>query len=105
MKAAYDIVFPSGELTENETSKAQFFLAIRSIIYKQTKGDAPDAEAMNKVVSEMVKKAIACTGVESIIDTDKMEDLSSEAFMENLKQVQMPITKFNALMQLLQHPD
>lgn len=101
MKAAYDIVFPSGELTENETSKAQFFLAIRSIIYKQTKGDAPDAEAMNKVVSEMVKKAIACTGVESIIDTDKMEDLSSEAFMENLKQVQMPITKFNALMKLL----
>lgn len=32
----------------------------------------------------MLKKAIACTGVESIIDTDKMEDLSSEAFLENL---------------------
>ena len=101
MKAAYDIVFPSGELTTNETSKAQFFLAIRSIIYKQTKGDAPDAETMNKVVSEMVKKAIACTGVESIIDADKMEDLSSDAFRENLKKVEMPITKFNALMKLL----
>lgn len=101
MKAAYDIVFPSGELTDVETSKAQFYLAIRSIIYKQTKGGAPDAETMNKVVEEMVTKAIACTGVESIIDFDKIEDLASEEFMQNLQSVQMPITKFNALIKLL----
>lgn len=101
MKAAYDVVFPSGELTKEETSKAQFYLAIRSIIYKQTKGDAPDAETMNQVVEEMVKKAIACTGVESIIDSDKSEDLGSAEFMKNLNSVQMPITKFNALIKLL----
>ena len=46
MKAAYEIVFPSGELTDEETSKAQFYLAIRSIIYKQTKGD-PVFKAMH----------------------------------------------------------
>lgn len=101
LKAAYEIVFPSGELTDEETSKAQFYLAIRSIIYKQTKGDAPDAEAMNKVVEEMVKKAIACTGVESIIDADKVEDLASEEFLDNLQTVKLPITKFNALLKLL----
>lgn len=101
MKAAYDIVFPSGEITDAETSKAQFYLAIRSIIYKQTKGGAPDAETMNKVVEEMVKKAIACTGVESIIDSDKVEDLASEEFLKNLQSVKMPITKFNALIKLL----
>ena len=43
LKGAYQIVFPTGELTEIEISKAQFYLAIRSIIYKQTIGDAPDA--------------------------------------------------------------
>ena len=101
MKAAYDIVFPSGELTDIETSKAQFYLAIRSIIYKQTKGTAPDAETMNKVVEEMVKKAIACTGVESIIDTDKVEDLSSVEFFKNVEKIKMPITKFNALIKIL----
>lgn len=101
MKAAYDIVFPSGELTDAETSKAQFYLAIRSIIYKQTKGGAPDAETMNKVVEEMVKRAIACTGVESIIDSDKVEDLASDEFIQNLQSVQLPITKFNALIKLL----
>ena len=40
LKAAYNIVFPTGAIASNEISKAQFYLAIRSIIYKQTKGDA-----------------------------------------------------------------
>ncbi len=53
LKSAYTICFPSGELTDEETAKAQFYLAIRSIIYKQTKGDAPDAETMNRVVEDI----------------------------------------------------
>ncbi len=32
LKSAYTICFPSGELTDEETAKAQFYLAIRSII-------------------------------------------------------------------------
>lgn len=71
LKSAYMICFPSGELTDAETAKAQFYLAIRSIIYKQTKGDAPDAEVMNSVVEEMVKDAITCTGIENIVDEHK----------------------------------
>ena len=68
MKAAYEIVYPSGELTDEETEKAQFYLAVRSIIYKQTKGDAPDAETMNRHVQTMIENAIASTGVEDIIN-------------------------------------
>jgi len=63
LKAAYDICYPSGELTDGETSKAQFYLAIRSIIYKQTKGDAPDAAVMNRYVEKMVQDAISCSGI------------------------------------------
>ena len=44
LKAAYNICFPSGELIDHELSMGQFYLAIRSIIYKQTTGHAPDAE-------------------------------------------------------------
>ena len=101
MKAAYNIVFPSGELTESEVSKAQFYLAIRSIIYKQTIGDAPDAEIMNQVVEGMVREAISCTGVENIVDEDKSFDLFGEDFEKRLNAVKMPITKFNALIKLL----
>lgn len=101
LKGAYNICFPSGELTDVETAKAQLYLAICSIIYKQTKGDAPDAEVMNRVVEEMVKNAIACTGVENIVDEHKSIDLFSDEFIQELNSVKMPITKFNALLKLL----
>lgn len=101
LKAAYEICFPSGELTEKEVAQAQFYIAIRSIIYKQTKGGTPDAEVMNRVVEEMVKKAISCTGVENIVNTDKPEDLFSEDFLKQLDDIKLPITKFNALLKLI----
>ena len=101
MKAAYEICFPTGDLTDEETVKAQFYLAIRSIIYKQTKGDAPDAEIMNRVVEKMVRKAISCTGIENIVNAGEPEDLFSEEFMKQLDGVDLPISKFNALVMLL----
>ena len=101
LKSAYGICFPSGELTERETATAQFYLAIRSIIYKQTQGDAPDAEIMNHIVEEMVRDAISCTGIENIVDEHKSVDLFSDDFLAELNSVKMPITKFNALLKLL----
>ena len=101
LKSAYMICFPSGELSDTETSKAQFYLAIHSIIYKQTKGDAPDAEIMNRVVEDMVREAITCTGIENIVDDHKQVDLFSEDFLLELQSVKMPITRFNALLKLL----
>lgn len=101
LKSAYTICFPSGELTEKETATAQFYLAIRSIIYKQTQGNAPDAEVMNRVVEDMVKEAITCTGIENIVDDHKSVDLFSDDFLAELDTVKMPITKFNALLKLL----
>lgn len=101
LKQAYAICFPSGELTDRETAMAQFYLAIRSIIYKQTKGDAPDADQMNAVVEEMVRKAISCNGVESVVDAQQTEDLFSDEFVAKLDAINMPITKFNALLKLL----
>ena len=101
LKAAYEICFPSGELTDEETYKAQFYLAVRSIIYKQTKGDAPDAEVMNRVVEKMVQDAITCTGIENIVNADKPEDLFSDDFMKQLDEINLPISKFNALLKLL----
>jgi type I restriction enzyme R subunit len=101
LKAAYDICAPSGDLTDEETAKCQFYLAIRSIIYKQTKGDAPDAEIMNNVVEELVRQALSCTGIENIVNAGAPEDLFSDEFMKELEGVDLPISKFNALLKLL----
>jgi type I restriction enzyme R subunit len=76
-------------------------VAIRSIIYKQTKGDAPDAEVMNRVVEKMVKDAISCAGIENIVNADKPEDLFGEKFSEELDAINLPISRFNALLKLL----
>ena len=56
---------------------------------------------MNRVVEEMVKKAITCTGIENIVDDHKSVDLFSDDFLAELDTVKMPITKFNALLKLL----
>ena len=101
LKSAYMICFPSGELSDSEISTAQFYFAIHSIIYKQTKGDAPDAEIMNHVVEDMVREAITCTGIENIVDEHKQVDLFSEDFLNELQSVKLPITRFNALLKLL----
>lgn len=101
LKAAYEICFPSGELTDEEITKAQFYLAIRSIIYKQTKGDAPDAEVMNRFVEKLVQEAISCTGIENIVNAEKPEDMFGDVFMKQLDEINLPITKFNALLKLL----
>ena len=100
MKLAYEIVYPSGELSDDEAETAQFYLAVRSIIYKQTKGTSPDTETMNKHVQTMIENAIASTGVEDIINNEKL-DLFDEGFINELNQLGMPITKYNALLKLL----
>ena len=101
LKAAYEICFPSGELTDEEVTKAQFYLAIRSIIYNQTKGDAPDAEVMNRIVEKMVQEAISCSGIENIVNADKPEDIFGDEIKKELDKINLPITKFNALLKLL----
>ena len=101
LKSAYMICYPSGELTDIETEKAQFYMAVRSIIYKQTKGHVPDAEMMNRVVESMVQRAVSCTGVEDIVNENKSVDLFSEEFLAELDKVRLPITKFNALLKLV----
>ena len=56
---------------------------------------------MNRVVEEMVKNAITCTGIENIVDKHKSVDLFSDDFLAQLNTIKMPITKFNALLKLL----
>lgn len=101
MKVAYENCSPTGSLIEEEYWKAQFYIAIRAIIYKQSIGNAPDTETMNKYVAEMVKDAISCTGVENIINATEPEEIFGDVLSEQVEQIKMPISKFQALLKLL----
>ncbi len=50
LKAAYDICAGSEILTQSERDYTHFYLAVRSIVFKLTKGDAPDIAQMNEKV-------------------------------------------------------
>ena len=56
---------------------------------------------MNAVVEGMVRKAISCTGVESVVEAQRGEDLFSDEFIAHINAIEIPIMKFNALLKLL----
>ncbi len=105
MKGAYDICCNSDLLSKAEVNDLHFFLAIRSIISKLTKGNAPDAVRMNKRVAEMLKDALVSDTVEEIakigVASDEEIDLLSSDYMKRINQIPYKNTKVKLMEQLL----
>lgn len=100
LKQAYQLIAPTGKLTEDDVNQANFYFVIRSIIFKQTIGNTLDTETMNKHVQRMVEDAIQCSGVEIVEELGEGEDIFSDEFIKKIKEAKMPISKFNALVKL-----
>ena len=105
LKAAYDICCGSDGFSQAERDHVHFYLAIRSIVFKLTKGDAPDAAQMNAKVREMIKEALASDGVEEIFKLGKEQgkeiDLFDEDYLAKIDKIKLPNTKIKILQQLL----
>jgi len=101
MKAAYNICNPAGVLTDEDVAWAQCFMAILSYVNKAIPGQH-DVASMNKAVEAMVREAILCTGVESLLQTDPEIEIFEEDFVKHLEEIKMPNTKFQMLVKLLQ---
>ncbi len=104
MKQAFNLCSSSEEIGDAEREDIHFFCAVRSIVYKLTKGDSPDASQMSRRVRQLVEDAILSDGVEEIIQLgDKSEDLDvlSEEHMARLEKLKMPNTKLKLMERLL----
>ena len=105
MKAAYDICAGSNGLNQSERDLIHFYLAVRSIVYKLTRGDAPDSAQMNERVRAMISEALKSDGVEEIFrlgDEDANEiDLFDDDYLAKIDKIKMPNTKIKLLQQLL----
>jgi type I restriction enzyme R subunit len=105
LKAAYDICVGSEELNQTERDYTHFYLAVRSIVFKLTKGNAPDTAQMNAKVREMIKNALQSDGVEEIFklghDTESEQDLFDEDYLAKINKIKLPNTKIKLLQQLL----
>lgn len=105
MKAAYDICVGTDQFTQSERDHVHFYLAIRSIIFKLTKGDAPDLVQMNNRVQQMIADALASDGVEEIFkmgegDTTEV-DLFDPDYLEKIEKIKLPHTRIKLLQKLL----
>jgi len=105
LKAAYDICAGSEELTQEEKDYTHFYLAVRSIVFKLTKGGAPDTAQMNAKVREMIKNALQSDGIAEIFkmgdETEKEQDLFDEDYLAKIDKIKLPNTKIKLLQQLL----
>ena len=105
LKASYDICAGSDEFTEFERDRIHFYLAVRSILFKLTKGNAPDTAQMNAKVREMIQEAIESEGVEEIFklgdESESEIDLFDEEYLAKLDKIKLPNTKIKLLQKLL----
>jgi type I restriction enzyme R subunit len=108
LKAAYDICCGSEKITGDERDHIHFYMAIRSIIHKLTKGNAPDTAQMNAKVREMIAEAIKSDGVEEIFklgDDEEGEgtiDIFDEDYLAKIDKIKLPNTKIQLLQKLLE---
>ena len=104
LKAAFNLCSNHEEISDAEREEIHYFTGVRSIIYKLTIGDTPDASRMNRRVSEMIEEAIQSEGGEEIIQigNDKENlDVLSEEYMERLSKLKLPNTKVKLMERLL----
>ncbi|MCX6220465.1 MAG: type I restriction endonuclease subunit R [Bacteroidia bacterium] len=105
LKAAYDICSGSEQLTQTEKDYIHFYLAVRSIVFKLTKGNAPDTAQMNARVREMIKDALQSDGVQEIFklgdEEETEQDLFDEDYLAKIDKIKLPNTKIKLLQQLL----
>lgn len=105
LKSAYDICCGSEEFTQSEKDYIHFYLAVRSIVVKLTKGDAPDTAQMNAKVKEMITEALKSDGVEEIFklgsEDEAQVDIFDEDYINKINKIKLPNTKIKLLQQLL----
>ena len=103
MKLAFNLCSSSDKFTENDRDHIIFYCAIRSILFKITKGDAPDTAQMNAKVRELLEGAIQSDGIEKLFETGKhiSVDIFSDEYMDKINAIQLPNTKIKLLQRLL----
>lgn len=103
MKQAFNLCSSSGQFTDYDIEKLHFYQAVRSILFKLTKGDAPDTSQMNAKVRKLLDEAIQSDGIEELFQSGKHIDIDifSDEYMASIEKINMPNTKIKALQRLL----
>ncbi len=104
LKAAYDICSGSELVSQHNRDQTHFYLAVRSIVFKLTKGIAPDTAQMNAKVRQLIEEAVKADGVEEIFKMGEGSgevDIFDEDYLAKIGKIKLPNTKIKLLQQLL----
>ena len=106
LNSAYRLCCTCEEISSEEKDRIHFYLAIKSILHKLTKGDAPDAAQMNEKVREMINEAIISEGVEEVFkldknDSEENDDIFSKDYLAKVNKIELPNTRIKLLQKLL----
>lgn len=106
LKAAYDVCVGNEQLTQDERDHIHFYMAVRSIVFKLTKGNAPDTAQMNQKVREMIAEALRADGVEEIYrmgeDDAETLDIFDEDYLDRVSKIKLPNTRMQLLQKMLE---
>lgn len=103
MKQAFNLCSSSDAISDEERDYIHFYCAVRSVLFKLTKGEAPDISQMNARVRELLEGAIQSDGIEELFETGKhiSVDIFSDEYMDKINAIQLPNTKVKLLQRLL----
>ncbi|ELI6455963.1 type I restriction endonuclease subunit R [Flavobacterium psychrophilum] len=106
LRSAYSLCCSSEDITSIERDYIHFYFAVRAIVHKLTKGEAPDTAQMNERVQKMIEEAIISEGIEEIFklgqgEQDGQEDIFSAEYMAKIDKIKLPNTKIKLLQTLL----
>ena len=103
MKQAFNLCSSSDAISDKEKDYLHFYCAVRSILFKLTKGDAPDISQMNARVRELLEGAIQSDGIEELFETGKhiSVDIFSDEYLNKINAIKLPNTKIKVLQRLL----
>lgn len=103
MKQAFNLCSANEKISDDDRDYIHFYCAVRSVLFKVTKGDAPDTAQMNARVREMLEGAIQSDGIEELFETGKhiSVDIFSDEYINKINAIQLPNTKIKLLQTLL----
>jgi type I restriction enzyme R subunit len=103
MKQAFNLCSSSDKFSDTDKDYIHFYCAVRSVLFKLTKGDAPDIAQMNAHVRKLLEGAIQSDGIEELFETGKhiSVDIFSDEYLNKINAIQLPNTKIKILQRLL----
>jgi len=107
LRSAYTLCCSSEAISQSQRDYIHFYFAVKAIIHKLTKGDAPDTALMNDKVRELIKEALISEGIEEIFTLDKNDpkynsEIFSDEYMAKIDKIKLPNTKIKLLQKLLE---